>query len=105
MFCFPEESKVKKAKVQWYIRYCEVPHNKRKLLGRSAHPKEIFYYSDTSCDSEVDAETILGTVEVMMEHTFDGCLLYSKNMTSHCLKKCFLLSLVDTSLMFSLLHI
>ncbi|XP_062411446.1 origin recognition complex subunit 1 isoform X2 [Sardina pilchardus] len=55
---------VKKAKVQWYIRYCEVPHNKRKLLSRSAHAQEVFYYNHSSCDSEVDAETILGTVEV-----------------------------------------
>ncbi|KAG5276039.1 hypothetical protein AALO_G00127230 [Alosa alosa] len=59
-----EDGKVKKAKVQWYIRYCELPHNKRKLLGRSAHAQEVFYYNDSSCDSEVDAETILGTVEV-----------------------------------------
>lgn len=50
--------------MQWYVRYCEVPQNKRKLLGRQPYPQEIFYYDDSSCDREVDAETILGTVEV-----------------------------------------
>ncbi|KAL2089744.1 hypothetical protein ACEWY4_014432 [Coilia grayii] len=63
-FYSDEDGKAKKAKVQWYVRYCEVPQNKRKLLGRQPHPQEIFYYSDSSCDSEVDAETILCTVEV-----------------------------------------
>lgn len=64
LLCFPDEGKAKKAIVQWFIRYSEVPHNKRKLLGRAPHAQEIFYYKASSCDSEVDAETILGTVEV-----------------------------------------
>ncbi|XP_028856628.1 origin recognition complex subunit 1 [Denticeps clupeoides] len=63
LFC-DETRKVKKALVQWYVHYCEVPKNKKKLLGRAPHPQEIFYYNDPSCDSEVDAETILGKVEV-----------------------------------------
>lgn len=50
--------------VQWFVRMCEIPQNKRKSLGRDPHPQEIFYYQDSSCDNEVDAQTILGTVQV-----------------------------------------
>lgn len=50
--------------VQWFVRMCEIPQNKRKLLGRDPHPQEIFYYQDRSCDNEVDAETILAAVQV-----------------------------------------
>ncbi|KAI5614604.1 origin recognition complex subunit 1, partial [Silurus asotus] len=56
--------KEKRAVVQWFVRMCEIPHNKRKLLGRDPHPQEIFYYEDRSCETEVDAQTILGTVEI-----------------------------------------
>ncbi|XP_060723514.1 origin recognition complex subunit 1 isoform X1 [Tachysurus vachellii] len=59
-----DSGKQKKAVVQWFVRMCEIPQNKRKLLGRDAHPQEIFYYQDRSCDNEVDAETILGTVQI-----------------------------------------
>ncbi|GAA6086169.1 origin recognition complex subunit 1 isoform X1 [Tachysurus ichikawai] len=59
-----DSGKQKKAVVQWFVRMCEIPQNKRKLLGRDAHPQEIFYYQDRSCDNEVDAQTILGTVQI-----------------------------------------
>lgn len=62
--CSSDSGKQKKAVVQWFVRMCEIPQNKRKLLGRDAHPQEIFYYQDRSCDNEVDAQTILGTVQV-----------------------------------------
>uniref|UniRef100_A0A672K1L2 Origin recognition complex subunit 1 n=1 Tax=Sinocyclocheilus grahami TaxID=75366 RepID=A0A672K1L2_SINGR len=58
------DGKKKTAVVQWFVRMCEVPHNKRKLLGRDPHPQEIFFYQDRSCDNEVDGETILGAVQV-----------------------------------------
>ncbi|XP_072539134.1 origin recognition complex subunit 1 [Salminus brasiliensis] len=63
LFC-DDTGKKKKAVVQWFVRMCEVPHNKRKLLGRDPHPQEVFYYQDSSCDNEVDAETIMGAVQV-----------------------------------------
>ncbi|XP_036426543.1 origin recognition complex subunit 1 [Colossoma macropomum] len=63
LFCDDSGNK-KKAVVQWFVRMCEIPQNKRKVLGRTPHPQEIFYYQDRSCDNEVDAETILGTVQV-----------------------------------------
>ncbi|KAL7832677.1 hypothetical protein SRHO_G00296950 [Serrasalmus rhombeus] len=62
LFC--DDSGNKKAEVQWFVRMCEIHQNKRKLLGRSPHPQEVFYYQDRSCDNEVDAETILGSVQV-----------------------------------------
>ncbi|TSL22053.1 Origin recognition complex subunit 1 [Bagarius yarrelli] len=61
-----ESGKEKKAVVRWFVRMCEIPQNKKKLLGRDPHPQEIFYYQDCSCDNEVDAQTILGTV--MIKH-------------------------------------
>uniref|UniRef100_A0AAR2KZG7 Origin recognition complex subunit 1 n=1 Tax=Pygocentrus nattereri TaxID=42514 RepID=A0AAR2KZG7_PYGNA len=62
LFC--DDNGNKKAEVQWFVRMCEIHQNKRKLLGRSPHPQEVFYYQDRSCDNEVDAETILGSVQV-----------------------------------------
>ncbi|XP_056605965.1 origin recognition complex subunit 1 isoform X2 [Triplophysa dalaica] len=59
-----DSGKKKTALVQWFVRMCEIPHNKRKLLGRDSHPQEIFYYNDRSCDNEVDAETILSAVQI-----------------------------------------
>ncbi|XP_076870957.1 origin recognition complex subunit 1 isoform X2 [Brachyhypopomus gauderio] len=53
-----------KAVVRWFVRLHEIPQNKRKLLGRDPHPQEVFYYQDGSCDSELEAETILGAVQV-----------------------------------------
>lgn len=70
-FYFPDTEKKKKAVVQWFVRVCEIPQNKRKLLSRDPHPQEIFYYQDPSCDSEVDAETILGTVQVCANVTLN----------------------------------
>ncbi|XP_026069301.1 origin recognition complex subunit 1-like isoform X2 [Carassius auratus] len=59
-----DSGKKKTAVLQWFVRMCEVPHNKRKLLGRDPHPQEIFFYQDRSCDNEVDGETILGAVQI-----------------------------------------
>ncbi|KAK2889257.1 hypothetical protein Q8A67_014632 [Cirrhinus molitorella] len=59
-----ESAKKKTAVVRWFVRMCEVPQNKRKLLGRDPHPQEIFYYQDRSCDNEVDGETVLGAVQI-----------------------------------------
>ncbi|KAG9277287.1 origin recognition complex subunit 1 [Astyanax mexicanus] len=59
-----DTGKKKKAVVKWFVRVCEIPSNKIGLLGRDPHPQEIFYYQDSSCDNEVDAETILGAVQV-----------------------------------------
>ncbi|KAB5584357.1 hypothetical protein PHYPO_G00106510 [Pangasianodon hypophthalmus] len=63
LFC-DDTGKQKRAVVQWFVRMCEIPQNKRKLLGRDPHPQEIFYYQDRSCENEVDAQTILATVQV-----------------------------------------
>ncbi|KAL1022810.1 hypothetical protein UPYG_G00032600 [Umbra pygmaea] len=54
----------KMAQVQWFIRWCELPHKNKKLLGRSPHPHEVFYYLGHSCDNEINAESILSTVQV-----------------------------------------
>ncbi|XP_015211125.2 origin recognition complex subunit 1 isoform X1 [Lepisosteus oculatus] len=60
----PRERENKRAEVQWFARFSEVPSNKRKMLGRAPHPQEIFLYDVTNCDCEIDVETILGAVEV-----------------------------------------
>uniref|UniRef100_A0A8B9KKE3 Origin recognition complex subunit 1 n=1 Tax=Astyanax mexicanus TaxID=7994 RepID=A0A8B9KKE3_ASTMX len=68
-----DTGKKKKAVVKWFVRVCEIPSNKIGLLGRDPHPQEIFYYQDSSCDNEVDAETILGAVQIPAEAQFpDG---------------------------------
>uniref|UniRef100_A0A3B3SKL6 Origin recognition complex subunit 1 n=1 Tax=Paramormyrops kingsleyae TaxID=1676925 RepID=A0A3B3SKL6_9TELE len=57
--------KRKLAEVQWFIRFHEIPFKKRRLLGREAHPQEVFFYQDKTCDTEIDAETIIDTVQVV----------------------------------------
>ncbi|XP_056316073.1 origin recognition complex subunit 1 [Danio aesculapii] len=60
-----DSGKKKTAIVQWFVRMCEVPQNKRKLLGRDPHPQEVFFYQDLSCDNEVDGESILAAIQIM----------------------------------------
>ncbi|XP_075689117.1 origin recognition complex subunit 1 isoform X2 [Rhinoderma darwinii] len=59
-----EKDASKHAIVQWFLRYEEVSFKKRKLLGRDPHPQEIFLYDDNACENDIDAETIIGTVQV-----------------------------------------
>ncbi|XP_029904614.1 origin recognition complex subunit 1 [Myripristis murdjan] len=59
-----ESGKQKKASVQWYVRVSEIPTGKISLLGREPHPQEVFYYESRSCVDEVDAESIISTVQV-----------------------------------------
>uniref|UniRef100_A0AAZ3R0A3 Origin recognition complex subunit 1 n=1 Tax=Oncorhynchus tshawytscha TaxID=74940 RepID=A0AAZ3R0A3_ONCTS len=66
-----ESHKQKKALVQWFLRLSEVPQNKKLLLGRSPHPQEIFYYLGRACDNEINAESILGTVDVRQDNSPD----------------------------------
>ncbi|XP_063794955.1 origin recognition complex subunit 1 isoform X2 [Pseudophryne corroboree] len=54
----------KHAIVEWFLRYEEVPLRKRKLLGRDPHPQEIFVYNVPTCENDIDAETIIGTVQI-----------------------------------------
>ncbi|KAF6110458.1 origin recognition complex subunit 1 [Phyllostomus discolor] len=53
------------ARVQWFIRFCEIPVGKRHLLGRKPDAQEIFWYDYPACDSNIDAETIIGSVQVV----------------------------------------
>ncbi|XP_066453691.1 origin recognition complex subunit 1 [Eleutherodactylus coqui] len=61
-----EKNGSKHAIVQWFLRYEEVPFKGRKLLGREPHPQEIFYYdvNVSGNDIDIDAETIIGAVQV-----------------------------------------
>ncbi|XP_008404703.1 origin recognition complex subunit 1 [Poecilia reticulata] len=62
---FADESGAqKKAVVQWFVRVSEVPPSKLKLLGRSPHPQEVFFYEGRSCEDEVNAESVLRPVQV-----------------------------------------
>ncbi|MBN3302199.1 ORC1 protein, partial [Amia calva] len=54
----------KRAVVQWYMRFCEVHRNKRKLLGREPHPQEVFLFQVPSCQNDIDIETVLGSVQL-----------------------------------------
>lgn len=54
----------KRARVQWFIRFCEVPASKRHLLGREPAAQEIFWYDYPACNSNISAETIIDHVQV-----------------------------------------
>ncbi|EPY84501.1 origin recognition complex subunit 1 [Camelus ferus] len=53
----------KRARVQWFMRFCEVPVNKQNLLGRKPAAQEIFWYDYPACNSNINAETIIGHVQ------------------------------------------
>ncbi|KAM5320175.1 origin recognition complex subunit 1 isoform 1-T6 [Glossophaga mutica] len=55
----------KRARVQWFIRFCEIPVSRQHLLGRKPHAQEIFWYDYPACDSNIDAETIIDSVQVV----------------------------------------
>ncbi|KAI5139209.1 Origin Recognition Complex Subunit 1 [Manis pentadactyla] len=55
----------KRARVQWLIRFCEVPVRKQHLLGRKPDTQEIFWYDYPACDSNINAESIIGHVQVV----------------------------------------
>uniref|UniRef100_G1LRU6 Origin recognition complex subunit 1 n=1 Tax=Ailuropoda melanoleuca TaxID=9646 RepID=G1LRU6_AILME len=55
----------KRARVQWFIRFCEVPVSKRHLLGRKPAAQEIFWYDYPACNSNISAETIIDQVQVV----------------------------------------
>ncbi|XP_011368791.1 origin recognition complex subunit 1 [Pteropus vampyrus] len=55
----------KRARVQWFIRFCEISINKQHLLGRKPAKQEIFWYDYPACDSNINAETIIGSVRVV----------------------------------------
>lgn len=54
----------KHARVQWFYRFCEIPLNKQHLLGRKPGAQELFWYGYPSCDNIINAETIIGPVQV-----------------------------------------
>uniref|UniRef100_A0A6I8NEL6 Origin recognition complex subunit 1 n=1 Tax=Ornithorhynchus anatinus TaxID=9258 RepID=A0A6I8NEL6_ORNAN len=54
----------RQAVVQWFVRLSEIPTCKQKLLGREVTAQEIFYFDVPGSDSDVDVETIVGSVQV-----------------------------------------
>ncbi|XP_057600456.1 origin recognition complex subunit 1 isoform X2 [Hippopotamus amphibius kiboko] len=55
----------KRAQVQWFIRFCEIAVCKQHLLGRKPDAQEIFWYDYPACNSNINAETIIGHVRVI----------------------------------------
>lgn len=52
------------ARVQWFVRFLEIPVSKRHLLGRSPPAQEIFWYDCSDWDNKINVETIIGPVQV-----------------------------------------
>ncbi|XP_060685815.1 origin recognition complex subunit 1 isoform X2 [Hemiscyllium ocellatum] len=59
-----QQHPTKTAVVQWFTRIEEIPKSKQKLLGREAHPREIFLYEVSNCDDCISAETLIKAVKV-----------------------------------------
>ncbi|XP_051044383.1 origin recognition complex subunit 1 [Phodopus roborovskii] len=56
---------VKCARVQWFVRFSEIPIPKRHLLGRKPAAEEIFWYDSSDCGNNIYVETIIGPVQVV----------------------------------------
>ncbi|XP_054994309.1 origin recognition complex subunit 1 [Sorex araneus] len=55
----------KRARVQWFVRFCEIPLGKQHLLGRKPGAQELFWYDYPSCRNNISAETIISPVQVI----------------------------------------
>ncbi|XP_053432465.1 origin recognition complex subunit 1 [Nycticebus coucang] len=55
----------KHARVQWFIRFCEVPVCQQHLLGRKPAAQEIFWCDYPGYENSINAETIIGPVQVV----------------------------------------
>ncbi|EHB00695.1 Origin recognition complex subunit 1 [Heterocephalus glaber] len=65
---FEDDSKPcsrKCARVQWFIRFCEVAPCKQHFLGRKPDAQEIFWYDYPACDDNINIETVIGPVRVV----------------------------------------
>lgn len=80
------------ARVQWFVRFSEIPISKRHLLGRKPAAQEIFWYDYSGCDNSVYVETIIGPVQV------GGLKSCSKQPMLHDLR-----NITDSNLNYSLL--
>lgn len=60
-----QQPPTKQAIVQWFIRIEEIPKTKQKLLGREAHPNEIFLCEASNYENQINVETILKHVKVI----------------------------------------
>ncbi|GAB1288731.1 Origin recognition complex subunit 1 [Apodemus speciosus] len=54
------------ARVQWFVRFSEIPTSKRHLLGRRPPAQEIFWYDCSDCDNNIYVETIIRPVQVVV---------------------------------------
>uniref|UniRef100_A0A8D1IS53 Origin recognition complex subunit 1 n=1 Tax=Sus scrofa TaxID=9823 RepID=A0A8D1IS53_PIG len=53
------------ARVQWFVRFCEIPVHKQHLLGRKPDAQEIFWYDNCAYNNNVNTETIIANVRVL----------------------------------------
>ncbi|XP_051027399.1 origin recognition complex subunit 1 [Acomys russatus] len=53
------------ARVQWFIRFSEIPVIKRHLLGHKPAAQEIFWYDCSDCDNKIYVESIIRPVQVV----------------------------------------
>ncbi|NXS38136.1 ORC1 protein, partial [Pomatostomus ruficeps] len=58
----------KRAVVQWFCRFEEIPQNKRKLLKRKILPQEVFFDQILAYDTDIAAETIIKSIMVLPLH-------------------------------------
>lgn len=69
----------KRARVQWFVRFCEVAPCKQHFLGRKPDPQEIFWYDNPACDNNINVETIIGPVQVVALASDEVIPMHLKN--------------------------
>ncbi|XP_040834610.1 origin recognition complex subunit 1 isoform X2 [Ochotona curzoniae] len=78
----------KRARVQWFIRFCEIPVSKQHLLGRKPAAQELFWYDYPACDSNISAQSIIGPVQVVALAPDEIFPLHMKNEKIFFVKLC-----------------
>ncbi|NXT68432.1 ORC1 protein, partial [Chaetops frenatus] len=69
----------KHAVVQWFCRLEEIPQNKRKLLKREISAQEVFFDQVLGYDTDIAAETIIGSIMVLPLHLGDELPIITLN--------------------------
>ncbi|XP_065698788.2 origin recognition complex subunit 1 [Patagioenas fasciata] len=61
---YEDGAQQKRAVVQWFSHFTEIPQNKRKLLKREVFPGEVFFDQVSGYDTDIAVETIIKSVVV-----------------------------------------
>ncbi|KFW12692.1 PREDICTED: origin recognition complex subunit 1 [Eurypyga helias] len=91
---YEDGAQEKRAVVQWFTHFTEIPQHKRKLLKREVSPQEVFFDQVPGYDTDIAVETIIKSVTVIPLHQREELPISLNKEQTFCVKqswdgKCF----------------